>query len=460
MYFDITDIVRYATSNDRVAGIPRVHFNLIAHLSRKHGGDAVRCVFHHSTQRGMVEFDPSAMFSSDEFDASTLLQRLGLEQPHRIFPRRRTIKNYLRRYDSNKPLRALKKLDVHLSALLMPRRLSAMGLSRPMWAEPFTLRELQALPRDARYVLLSIDNQQALEFARIHREAGGDVVQMMYDLIPHTCPELFERERISEFTAWLDKVVALRPRAMCISEWTARDLRQYIGEAANRWDIDVVPLAHELDGFERNARVPMPENARARLPQGPFVLCVGTLENRKNGLTLLRAWEKVLGALGESAPDLVFAGRYGWHIEEFLALLKTPRLSRKVRVIESPSDHDLAWLYGNCLFTAYPSLYEGWGLPVGESAWFGKYCVASRASSLPEVCGDLIDYIDPRDASDLAGKIVAALSDPAYVARREEAIRAAPLRRWTDVADHVFSSVTQVPGSPVAAGAAPGKVMT
>jgi len=442
VYFDITDIVRFAGSHDRVAGIPRVHFNLISHLSRTHGGEVVRCLFHHSAALGMVEFDPTALFADDEFDASTLLQRLGLEASHRFLPRQRTIKNYLRRFDGNKALRAWKKLDVHLSARWRPQRLAAMGLARPVQATPIPLQPVRVLPAGSRQVILSIDNAETLQLAREHRARGGDVVQMVYDLIPQACPALFAPERIREFTDWLDEIVALRPRALCISAWTARDLRRYIGDDAAQWQIEVVPLAHELDGFERNARVAMPPAAEARLPSAPFVLCVGTLENRKNGVGLLRAWEQVLDRLGEQqAPDLVFAGRHGWHIEEFLALLKTPRLARKVRIVESPSDHDLAWLYGHCLFTAYPSLYEGWGLPVGESAWFGKFCIASKASSVPEVCGDLIEYVDPQDPADIAAKVVAALADPAALARREAAIRAAPLRRWTDVADHVFRCV-------------------
>ncbi|WP_457333039.1 glycosyltransferase family 4 protein [Rhizobacter sp. P5_C2] len=441
VYFDITDIVRFAGSHDRVAGIPRVHFNLISHLSRTHGGEVVRCIFHHSAARGMVEFDPSSLFADDEFDASTLLQRLGLEAPHRYLPRERTIKNYLRRFDGNKALRAWKKLDVHVSARWLPQRLAAMGLARPVQVAPLALHEVKALPSGSRQVILSIDNAETLQLAREHRARGGDVVQMVYDLIPQTCQALFAPERIREFTGWLDQIVALRPRALCISAWTARDLREYIGSDAAHWDIAVVPLAHELDGFERNARVPMPASAEARLPSAPFVLCVGTLENRKNGVGLLRAWQQVIDRLGERAPDLVFAGRHGWHIEEFLSLMKSPGLAGKVRIVESPSDHDLAWLYGHCLFTAYPSLYEGWGLPVGESAWFGKYCVASKASSVPEVCGDLIDYVDPHDPADIAARLLAALADPALVARREAAIRAAALRRWTDVADHVFRCV-------------------
>ena len=94
----------------------------------------------------------------------------------------------------------------------------------------------------------------------------------------------------------------------------------------------------------------------------PFVLCVGTLEVRKNGAALLQAWRQLAPRLGDRLPRLVFAGRQGWRIQEFkTALAKHPELARRVRIVDSPSDRELAYLYQHCLFAAYPSLYEGWG---------------------------------------------------------------------------------------------------
>ena len=113
------------------------------------------------------------------------------------------------------------------------------------------------------------------------------------------------------------------------------------------------------------------------------MLCVGTIESRKNGLSLLRAWQRLPAEMGEAAAILVFAGRYGKiggpDFREELAAGHGP--AADVRVIDMPSDSELAWLYRNCLFTVYPSFVEGWGLPVGESAWFGKYCIASSNSA-------------------------------------------------------------------------------
>ncbi len=445
IYFDITDIVRYAVSNERVSGIQRVQFNLIGHLARKHGGDVVRCVFHHSDAKGMVEIDPVALFDTPEYDSTSLLQQLGLEQPRKLLPPRSKLKSYLRRYNSNKPLRTWKKIEVIALSLFMPARLARLGLAlQNVSYAPLALTSIQDLPEGARYVVLTINanNPDVIRFGRRHLQRGGDMVQLVYDLIPQVCPQFFTAGAGDAYKAWLTELVRQKPRVICISDWTARDLRNFIGETASRWNIRSIPLAHELDGFERNAGVSLSAHECAKLPKSPFVLCVGTLEVRKNGVLLLKAWRRVLSELGEAAPMLVFAGKHGWLIEEFSAMLRdTPGLASKVLIVDSPSDRQLAWLYGHCLFTAYPSHYEGWGLPVGESAWFGKYCIASNTSSIPEVCGDLIDYVDPTNPDEMASKVLAALADPAYVASREAGVRAAPLRRWADVADDIYDVV-------------------
>lgn len=124
----------------------------------------------------------------------------------------------------------------------------------------------------------------------------------------------------------------------------------------------------------------------------PFLLCVGTLEVRKNGIALLKAWQRLRASLGDATPHLVFSGRRGWKIDPFFSLLNSdPWLRSQVSLIADASDADIAFLHERSLCSIYPSLYEGWGLPVGEAAWFGRTCITSRESSLPEVCGRLPD---------------------------------------------------------------------
>ena len=87
------------------------------------------------------------------------------------------------------------------------------------------------------------------------------------------------------------------------------------------------------------------------------------------------------------------------------------------------NDRELRWLYRRCLFTLYPSHYEGWGLPVAESLIYGKHCICSNASSLPEVGGGLVDYHDPLDALGCQALIERTLFEPGWLSEREARIR-------------------------------------
>jgi hypothetical protein len=97
-------------------------------------------------------------------------------------------------------------------------------------------------------------------------------------------------------------------------------------------------------------------------------------------------------------PALVCVGRVGWKCEALIAeLAASNNLDGCVIVYQDVSDTQLRRLYAACLFTVYPSLYEGWGLPVGESLAAGKICVCSTRASLPEVAGDLTPCLDLED---------------------------------------------------------------
>jgi glycosyltransferase involved in cell wall biosynthesis len=86
------------------------------------------------------------------------------------------------------------------------------------------------------------------------------------------------------------------------------------------------------------------------------------------------------------------------------------------------SDDKLTELYENCLFTLYPSFEEGWGLPVEESMVYGKLCITSNRSSMPEVGKKYADYVEPDDINSIVNAIIQAL-DPDYRKNREKLIQ-------------------------------------
>jgi glycosyltransferase involved in cell wall biosynthesis len=187
----------------------------------------------------------------------------------------------------------------------------------------------------------------------------------------------------------------------------------------------------------------IPDRTRA-LTAYPFVLCVGTLETRKNNWRLAMVWDRLQRAEGLRVPKLIFAGRPGWKNDDFNRLmLGTQQLGGWVEIIEGPSDRELEYLYKNCEFVAMPSLYEGWGLPVGEALSYGKTAVVSSVSSLPEVGLDLVEYCDPTSIDSIAEACLRLIANTDRRLALEEKIRKAALRSWDDVARDLVSAISR-----------------
>lgn len=143
------------------------------------------------------------------------------------------------------------------------------------------------------------------------------------------------------------------------------------------------------------------ESLKALTP-GEFWLAVGTLEPRKNLRRLLQAFALYKVRSTFKYP-IALAGGKGWLEESLEDFIRELGLSDSVRMLGYVTNEELAWLYRNCFCFVYPSLYEGFGLPVLEAMSLGAAVIASNTTSLPEVAGDAAHYIDPFDEQDIAG---------------------------------------------------------
>ena len=156
------------------------------------------------------------------------------------------------------------------------------------------------------------------------------------------------------------------------------------------------------------------------------MLIVSTIEARKNHMLAFRTWRRLVEELPpDRVPTLVFAGRVGWMVQDLMQQLDNCQyLDGKVVVVPDPTDAELVALYRDCRFTLFPSLYEGWGLPVTESLSFGKLCIASDRTSLPEAGGAMCLYLDPDNITSATEIIRDACLDDALIAEREARIAA------------------------------------
>jgi glycosyltransferase involved in cell wall biosynthesis len=181
------------------------------------------------------------------------------------------------------------------------------------------------------------------------------------------------------------------------------------------------------------------------LPEpGSYALFVSTIEARKNHALLFRIWRRMLEEMtADQVPTLVFAGRIGWMVSDLMhQIANTDHLNGKLVVIEDPTDTELAALYRGCLFTLFPSLYEGWGLPVTESLAFGKPCIISNRTSLPEAGGTLARVFDPDNLHDAYQVIRQTIEDRAGLARWEAQVRREfRLVPWSATVDAILAGL-------------------
>jgi glycosyltransferase involved in cell wall biosynthesis len=132
------------------------------------------------------------------------------------------------------------------------------------------------------------------------------------------------------------------------------------------------------------------------IPAGGYWLSVGTIEPRKNQRRLVEAYARYLAQGGMPMP-LVLAGGKGWLMEDFQKHLSELGIAAQIVMAGYMSDDELTWLYRNCYANLYPSLFEGFGLPVLEGMQFGAPTLASNSTSIPEITGDAAILLAPED---------------------------------------------------------------
>lgn len=142
----------------------------------------------------------------------------------------------------------------------------------------------------------------------------------------------------------------------------------------------------------------------------PYILFVGTIEPRKNIVNLLKAFDKFKDQ-DKNNFHLVLIGKKGWNTLEIEETFKKTKYHDRIHFMDFIDDQELVYLYQGASLFCYPSLYEGFGLPVLEAMACGTPVITSNISSLPEVGGDAAKYIDPNNVEDISKKITQILTN-------------------------------------------------
>jgi alpha-1,3-rhamnosyl/mannosyltransferase len=267
-------------------------------------------------------------------------------------------------------------------------------------------------------------------------------VVFVYDLVPWIEGAQAQRRASIIEVATIRPALRRAATLLCISESSERDLVSRFPAATGK--TVVAPLAAD-ERFFTTPGADALDDLRARHGlQRPFLLAAGTLEPRKNLPRLFAAYAGLPDAV-RAEHDLVVVGPQGWEMEQ--TLVAAEARADNVRLLGHVTDADLALLYAGCEVFCYPSLYEGFGLPVLEAMAAGAAVVTSDVSSLPEVGGEAVAYVDPLQVSSIQAALQRLLQDTAARAALGQAARArAATFSWDRFADVVLTAALAAAG--------------
>lgn len=282
-------------------------------------------------------------------------------------------------------------------------------------------------------------------YARLRSTNGLRIVTVCYDLIPILYPQYTVPEAPQRFAEYLEALTRGSDAVLCISQRTRRDYLTYCRHRG-------LP-APTTTTFTLGDEVPDAAgevSARIReIASSDYLLFVSSFERRKNHEVLYRAYH-LLASAGHRAklPRLVFVGMPGWGVRELANdIARDPRVRGLILHLDRTTDAELNLLYRNALFCVYPSLYEGWGLPVAEALAMGKLVVCSNRGSLPEVGGDLVPYLDPWNAQAWADTMLSLVTDRERLRGMEARIQADHRpRTWSQTAAAVAGVIDALGG--------------
>jgi glycosyltransferase involved in cell wall biosynthesis len=203
--------------------------------------------------------------------------------------------------------------------------------------------------------------------------------------------------------------VMARSASMIITatEYVRREICEHLHVRADR--VAVTPYAPR-SGFQAMPAAQAHQTKQRLGIEDDFILFVGTVEPRKNLLTLMRAFDQILRQTSRR-PQLVVVGAEGWLMDELFAFIKESSISHRLLLTGYLDDDDLRALYSSCGVFVYPSIYEGFGLPPLEAMACGAPVIASNIATFRETLGSAAQLFEPNDVEGLATSIVEILDD-------------------------------------------------
>lgn len=231
------------------------------------------------------------------------------------------------------------------------------------------------------------------------------IVQTVHDLCFLHHPEWFPPTKNLYYRLFIGPTARKADLLLADSQATAADIRDLLHVSEDR--IRVTHLGVGAEFYPRPPQEQQAVRAKYTLPEAYF-LFMGTLEPRKNLVRLIQAWDR---AYDSSLPHLVIAGRRGWKADPIFTALRHARHTEALHLPGFVAEEDLPALLSAARAFTWPSLMEGFGLPILEAMACGTPVLTSNRSSMPEVAGQAALLVDPASEAKIAEAMTALAHD-------------------------------------------------
>ena len=256
----------------------------------------------------------------------------------------------------------------------------------------------------------------------------GKTVNTVHDLSHVLYPEFHPQARVDFMNLAFEDSLRHTTHVITDTETVRQEFIQHFGWAAER--VTAIGLGMDAAFHPRSEAELAPVLAKHGLAPRQYTLCVGTIEPRKNTLRLLQAYEQLDPALRRACP-LVLAGGKGWKSDDVHRRMEQATQQGWLHYLSYVEQADLPLLYAGAGLFAYPSLYEGFGLPIVEAMASGTPVLTSDASCMPEVAGGAAALVNPLDVDAIRQALEQHLSDEDWLTQaRAQGLRRAASYSW------------------------------
>ncbi|HUS14862.1 MAG TPA: glycosyltransferase family 1 protein [Chloroflexia bacterium] len=242
---------------------------------------------------------------------------------------------------------------------------------------------------------------------------GARQVVTIHDLSFLALPEVVDPGNRDYLARRVPRAARRAHRVIAVSEATRQDVIRYLRVPPER----VVTVPNGVDqrfrsfDYDRLAAEAPARRAQLGVPER-YILHVGTIEPRKTLVRLIGAYMGLVARGQDDGHDLVLAGRRGWMYDLVFDAAAASGLQQRIHFLDYVPEADLPWLYNLATVFVYPSLYEGFGLPVLEAMACGTPVVTSRTPALVELVGDATKLVDPIDEMSITLALELLVNNP------------------------------------------------